>query len=81
MCAFMCAGLSVVCALTGFRACTEFMEKWDARKMGREADLSDYKAHALTRENKGFKMLEKLGWRQGQGLGTDNQGITAPVNK
>ncbi|XP_052755949.1 angiogenic factor with G patch and FHA domains 1 isoform X2 [Galleria mellonella] len=30
-------------------------------------------------ENKGFKLLEKMGWSKGEGLGKDNQGGTEPV--
>lgn len=29
--------------------------------------------------NKGFKMLEKMGWKEGQSLGKDSQGILEPV--
>jgi hypothetical protein len=35
----------------------------------------------LTCENVGYKMLEKLGWKEGEGLGQEGQGITIPVNK
>ena len=44
-------------------------------------DLSDYKEHKLTEENIGFKLLQKSGWDEGAGLGAQQQGITAPVNK
>ncbi|CAH0401288.1 unnamed protein product [Chilo suppressalis] len=30
-------------------------------------------------ENKGFKLLEKMGWSKGEGLGKDNQGDTEPI--
>ncbi|KAL0820427.1 hypothetical protein ABMA28_006302 [Loxostege sticticalis] len=30
-------------------------------------------------ENKGFKLLEKMGWSKGEGLGKDNQGNTEPI--
>ncbi|XP_049877343.1 angiogenic factor with G patch and FHA domains 1-like isoform X2 [Pectinophora gossypiella] len=33
----------------------------------------------ITTENKGFKLLEKMGWSKGEGLGKDNQGGTEPV--
>ena len=50
-------------------------------KEGRTPDLSDYKDFKLSAENLGFKLLQKLGWQQGQGLGKANQGIVEPVNK
>ena len=35
---------------------------------------------AIAPANKGFKMLAKMGWSQGQGLGSEgNQGRTEPV--
>ena len=52
-----------------------------ALKEGREPDYSEYKEFKLTCENLGFQMLQKLGWKEGEGLGTEGQGITEPVNK
>ncbi|KAJ0174175.1 hypothetical protein K1T71_010321 [Dendrolimus kikuchii] len=34
---------------------------------------------SIAPENKGFKLLEKMGWSKGEGLGKDNQGDTEPV--
>ncbi|KAJ2457532.1 SURP and G-patch domain-containing protein 1 [Coemansia sp. RSA 2424] len=34
---------------------------------------------ALGSDNVGFKMLAKLGWQQGQGLGTSGNGIVEPI--
>ncbi|XP_013406861.1 splicing factor, arginine/serine-rich 15 [Lingula anatina] len=59
----------------------KFMETFNALKEGREPDLSDYKDFKLNCENVGFKMLQKMGWKEGEGLGSESQGITAPVNK
>ncbi|KAG8224292.1 hypothetical protein J437_LFUL005098 [Ladona fulva] len=59
----------------------KFLEKYNALKEGREPDLSDYKEYKLRENNIGFQMLQKLGWSEGQGLGSDGQGITDPVNK
>ncbi|XP_008479382.1 bromodomain-containing protein 4 isoform X2 [Diaphorina citri] len=58
-----------------------FLEKYNALKEGREPDLSDYKEFKLKEDNVGFKMLQKLGWQEGSGLGTDGGGIQEPVNK
>ncbi|GMS96277.1 hypothetical protein PENTCL1PPCAC_18452, partial [Pristionchus entomophagus] len=34
---------------------------------------------ALSSENKGFKMLKLMGWKEGDGLGRKNEGIIEPV--
>ena len=52
-----------------------------ALKEGREPDLSEYKKFKLTCENVGYQMLTKMGWKEGEGLGTEGQGIKTPVNK
>ena len=52
-----------------------------ALKEGREPDYSEYKEFKLTCENMGYQMLLKLGWKEGAGLGSKEQGITKPVNK
>lgn len=48
---------------------------------GRDPDLSEYKEFKLTVENLGFRMLMKMGWKEGEGLGSEGQGIKAPVSK
>ncbi|KAM6948462.1 SURP and G-patch domain-containing protein 1 [Aplochiton taeniatus] len=58
-----------------------FMETFKALKEGRDPDLSEYKEFKLTVENLGFKMLMKMGWKEGEGLGSDGQGIKAPVHR
>ncbi|XP_066491598.1 SURP and G-patch domain-containing protein 1 isoform X2 [Tiliqua scincoides] len=59
----------------------KFMETFKALKEGREPDYSEYKEFKLTVENIGYQMLMKMGWKEGEGLGSDGQGIKAPVNK
>uniref|UniRef100_A0A2A4IVW2 G-patch domain-containing protein n=2 Tax=Heliothinae TaxID=95178 RepID=A0A2A4IVW2_HELVI len=59
----------------------KFMEKYSAFKSGKEPDLSDYKEFKLKEDNVGFKMLQKLGWTEGQGLGAEGSGIVEPINK
>uniref|UniRef100_A0A5K3FGL7 G-patch domain-containing protein n=2 Tax=Mesocestoides corti TaxID=53468 RepID=A0A5K3FGL7_MESCO len=58
-----------------------FMETYHALKEGREPDHSEYKRFKLTCENVGFQMLEKMGWKEGEGLGASGQGIINPVGK
>ncbi|KAF8566574.1 hypothetical protein P879_06927 [Paragonimus westermani] len=52
-----------------------------ALKEGRNPDYSEYKQFKLTCENVGFQMLEKMGWKEGEGLGAEGQGIINPVDK
>uniref|UniRef100_A0A8C5KG74 SURP and G-patch domain-containing protein 1 n=1 Tax=Jaculus jaculus TaxID=51337 RepID=A0A8C5KG74_JACJA len=59
----------------------KFMETFKALKEGREPDYSEYKEFKLTIENIGYQMLMKMGWKEGEGLGTEGQGIKNPVNK
>nr|8EJM_B Chain B, SURP and G-patch domain-containing protein 1 [Homo sapiens] len=53
----------------------------NALKEGREPDYSEYKEFKLTVENIGYQMLMKMGWKEGEGLGSEGQGIKNPVNK
>ncbi|XP_068740894.1 SURP and G-patch domain-containing protein 1-like [Montipora capricornis] len=46
-----------------------------------EFDFSDYSEHKIKEDNIGYKMLQQAGWQEGMGLGSQGQGITAPVNK
>ncbi|KFM07890.1 SURP and G-patch domain-containing protein 1, partial [Aptenodytes forsteri] len=59
----------------------KFMETFKALKEGREPDYSEYKEFKLTVENIGYQMLMKMGWKEGEGLGSDGQGIKNPVSK
>ena len=59
----------------------KFMEKVKAVKEGREADFSDYSKYRIQDDNIGFKMLQKAGWKEGEGLGSSKEGIKEPVNK
>lgn len=44
-------------------------------------DFSDYAEHKIKEDNIGYKMLQQAGWQEGMGLGSQGQGITAPVDK
>lgn len=57
------------------------MEKYDAVKNNKTPDLSDYKEFKLKEDNVGFQLLQKLGWKEGAGLGPEGNGILEPVNK
>lgn len=60
---------------------TKFMNKYKALKAGETIDESEYQDSKLTQSNLGFKMLERMGWSEGKGLGSEGQGITAPIGK
>ena len=59
----------------------KFMETYNALKEGRKPSYTDYKEFKLNADNIGFKLLKKLGWEEGTGLGKSSQGIVEPVNK
>lgn len=64
------------------RACEGWKEACSLLSQeGRDPDYSEYKEFKLTVENLGFRMLMKMGWKEGEGLGSESQGIKAPVNK
>ena len=44
-------------------------------------DLSDYAKNKIDESNIGYQLLKNAGWTEGQGLGSNEDGITAPVNK
>ena len=60
---------------------TKFMNKFKALQNGEEFDDSDYVENKLKNDNLGFKMLERMGWSEGKGLGQEGSGITAPIGK
>ena len=35
---------------------------------------------AIGSENRGYRLLQKMGWKKGKGLGKKSAGITAPLN-
>lgn len=57
----------------------KFLESAEAVSHGK-AKPSAEPQHALDASNKGFQMLRKAGWTEGEGLGTGGKGIVAPVN-
>lgn len=59
----------------------KFMETFKSLKEGREPDYSEYKECKLRMELVGYQMLMKMGWKEGEELGTEGQGIKNPVNK
>ncbi|XP_065910630.1 SURP and G-patch domain-containing protein 1-like isoform X2 [Dysidea avara] len=59
----------------------KFMERVKAARGESVADLSDYAKHKIDESNIGYQMLKNAGWTEGQGLGSNEDGITAPVDK
>eukprot|EP00124_Ichthyophonus_hoferi_P004531 Ihof_evm1s511 gene=Ihof_evmTU1s511 len=59
----------------------KFLRKAEALKTKSPYDDTDYQANRLGQDNVGYKLLRKSGWQDGQGLGAQGQGITAPVGR
>jgi len=55
--------------------------QYKAVKEGRQMTQSAYEDFKIAQDNVGFKLLQKMGWVDGQGLGSAGQGITAPIDK
>ncbi len=58
-----------------------FFSQYEAVKNGEVFEESDYADSKLTDSNKGFKMLQSMGWSEGSGLGANAQGRMDPVNQ
>eukprot|EP00919_Chromeraceae_sp_WS-2016_P035135 GHVR01083327.1.p1 GENE.GHVR01083327.1~~GHVR01083327.1.p1 ORF type:complete len:183 (-),score=51.82 GHVR01083327.1:337-885(-) len=44
-----------------------------------DMDIVDTKGARICSKNKGFKMLQKMGWSEGKGLGTQETGVIEPI--
>lgn len=57
------------------------MSKAEKVTSGEEVEAEeDFEAKKLDSSNLGMQMLQKAGWKEGEGLGSEKQGIAAPVN-
>ena len=61
----------------------KFMTEVEQARQGEEMkpETSDYQDNEIKEDNIGYRMLQRAGWQEGQGLGAQQQGIIAPVNK
>uniref|UniRef100_A0A7S2BY99 G-patch domain-containing protein n=1 Tax=Octactis speculum TaxID=3111310 RepID=A0A7S2BY99_9STRA len=58
-----------------------FLNKAEAVTTGEEVKAEqDFKKNMLDASNIGFQMLQKAGWKEGEGLGASAAGIVAPVD-
>ena len=55
-------------------------ERSDLDNLSECRDSFNTEGQELSEENRGFKLLEKLGWKQGTGLGRGGQGRHFPIN-
>ena len=40
--------------------------------------LQDFEKHRLDETNLGYQLLQRAGWKEGEGLGKDGEGTAAP---
>jgi len=59
-----------------------YIKKKKKKKAKRQAALSGgtQMGAAPIAENKGSQLLRKMGWKDGEGLGKEAHGITAPID-
>uniref|UniRef100_UPI00398E5CB0 SURP and G-patch domain-containing protein 2-like n=1 Tax=Pristiophorus japonicus TaxID=55135 RepID=UPI00398E5CB0 len=50
------------------------------KKKTKNEDIN-YTKNKLAVDNLGYQMLQKMGWKDGEGLGSGKQGITNPINR
>ena len=48
---------------------------------GGQVDMSENQDSKLGGDNRGFQLLQRMGWKEGGGLGAMGQGIAAPIAK
>jgi splicing factor 4 len=61
---------------------SRFLRQWERIRSGKPPGsmADDYEQFKLTSSNTGFKMMERMGWREGQTLGSGSQpAISEPV--
>lgn len=63
----------------GGKKATEIPKVQKAVQTYREGDLVGHEASEIDHTNRGRRMLEKLGWKEGMTLGHTNPGIATPI--
>ena len=61
---------------------SRFLRQWERVRAGKPAGsmTDNYEQFKITSENAGFKMIQRMGWKEGQTLGADSQsGISEPI--
>jgi len=59
----------------------KFMQRQKVMSSGGQMDTSENQDSKLGGDNRGFQLLQRMGWKEGGGLGAMGQGIAAPIAK
>ncbi|KAL7677358.1 hypothetical protein ACOME3_003594 [Neoechinorhynchus agilis] len=57
-----------------------FLSTFNMLENGKEPEKTDYQEFKLQVENIGFRMLLKMGWKDGSGLGKQEHGYVEPIS-
>nr|CAH7734603.1 unnamed protein product [Callosobruchus chinensis] len=81
--------LKKLCGIKSYNVDSKLAEGYTDRAQRRRDTVGSQNPHektqaasvdeSISKENKGFKMLQKMGWKEGESLGKENEGIVEPI--